>query len=87
LTFRLSPGYNIGNVLFQILGFVSTRAQTLPPLSPDLLQWERCGANIAYLFGTGLVALPLLMLVDHLKNFPAIMNKIVSFAELSPPLL
>ena len=51
MTFRLSPGYNIGNVLFQILGFVSTRAQTLPPLSPDLLQWESCRANIAYLFG------------------------------------
>eukprot|EP01047_Picozoa_sp_COSAG01_P024230 COSAG01_NODE_1491_length_10131_cov_5.872508_10_plen_457_part_00 len=70
--FRLSPGYNIGNVLFYILGFVPMRPDCSPPLSPDLMQWEKCGANVCVLFVVGTVCLPLLMALDYLKNFPSV---------------
>ena len=70
--FRLLPGYNVGNTLFYIIGFVPERLDCSPPLSPDLMQWEKCGVNICVLFVVGTICLPLLMVLDYLKNFPSV---------------
>ena len=78
--FRISPGFNLGWSVFQMMsaagGGMSSRPADAPPLGPDLMQWERCGANLFALFIVGATFLPLVMLVDYVKNNPSVMSKL-----------
>lgn len=84
--FRLSPGFCLGNGIFNIATkFINDFAGLAmsPPriYGASLLQWDVAGADLVYLFVGTFVYLGLVMFVDYLRNFPALINKIPGLAE------
>ena len=74
--FRISPSFNLGWSVLQIAGGLGGSSGDGPPNSQNLLAMENCGASLLALFIVSLVTLPLVMVVDYLKNFPAVMKKV-----------
>ena len=84
--FRLSPGFSLGNGIFNIaskpLNDFLALAESPPRLQgPRLFQWEVAGADVTYLFVTAFIYLGLVMVVDYARNFPALINKIPGMGD------
>jgi ABC-type multidrug transport system ATPase subunit len=79
--FRFSPAFCLGDGIFNVAtkpinDFMATQEDPPRVVGPSLFTWEVVGADLTALYLQGVIYLLLTMLIDYLRNFPELRNKI-----------